>query len=81
MIDEDRPIVLVELDEVTEFFNKGDGEDELQNIEATFIRGNDEEFVMEYYFNPPRNPKAEIMQWLDKMKLREDTIHIHTDFS
>lgn len=80
MIDEDRPIVLVELDEVTEFFNKGDGEDELQNIEATFIRGNDEEFVMEYYFNPPRNPKAEIMQWLDKMKLREDTIHIHTDF-
>lgn len=80
MIDEDRPIVLVELDELTEFFDKGDGEDELQNIEATFIRGNDEEFVMEYYFNPPRNPKAEIMQWLDKMKLREDTIHIHTDF-
>lgn len=80
MIDEDRPIVLVELDELTEFFDKGDGEDELQNIEATFIRGNDEEFVMEYYFNPPKNPKAEIMQWLDKMKLREDCIHIHTDY-
>lgn len=80
MIDEDRPIVLVELDELTEFFDKGDGEDELQNIEATFIRGNDEEFVMEYYFNPPKNPKVEIMLWLDKMKLREDVIHIHTDF-
>ena len=80
MIDEDRPIVLVELDELTEFFDKGDGEDELQNIEATFIRGNDEEFVMEYYFNPPKNPKADIMIWLEKMKLREDVIHVHTDY-
>lgn len=80
MIDEDRPIVLVELDELTEFFDKGDGEDELQNIEATFIRGNDEEFVMEYYFNPPKNPKAPIMEWLNKMILREDCIHVHTDY-
>ncbi len=80
MIDEDRPIVLVELDELTEFFDKGEGEDELQNIEATFIRGNDEEFVMEYYFNPPRNPKAPIMEWLNKMILREDCIHVHVDY-
>lgn len=80
MIDEDRPIVLVELDELTEFFDKGDGEDELQNIEATFIRGNDEEFVMEYYFNPPKNPKAPVMEWLNKMILREDCIRIHTDY-
>lgn len=80
IIDEDRPIVLVELDELTEFFDKGDGEDELQNIEATFIRGNDEEFVMEYYFNPPRNPKAPIMEWVDKMILREDCIRVHTDY-
>lgn len=80
MIDESRPIVLVELDELTEFFDKGDGEDEIQNIEATFVRGNDEEFVMEYYFNPPKNPKAPIMEWLNKMILREDCIHIHTDY-
>lgn len=80
MIDEDRPIVLVELDELTEFFDKGDGEDEIQNIEATFIRGNDEEFVMEYYFNPPKNPKAPIMEWLNKMILRKDCIRIHTDY-
>lgn len=80
MIDEDRPIVLVEIDELTEFFDKGDGEDELQNIEATFIRGNNEDFVIEYYFNPPKNPKAPIMEWLSKMKRREDTIHIHVDY-
>lgn len=80
MIDDDRPIVLVILDELTEFFDKGDGEDELQNIEATFIRGNDEGFVMEYYFNPPKNPKSPIMKWLDKMKLRPDSVHVHTNF-
>ena len=80
MIDEDRPIVLVALDELTEFFDKGDGEDEIQNIEATFIRGNDDEFVMEYYFNPPKNPKAPIMEWVAKMELREDCIHVHTDY-
>lgn len=80
MIDEDKPIKLVILDELTEFFDKGDGEDEIQNIEATFIRGNDDEFCMEYYFNPPKNPKAEIMQWVDKMCKRKDCIRIHTDY-
>lgn len=80
MIDEDRPIVLVEIDEVTEFFDKGDGEDELQNIEATFVRGNDENFTIEYYFNPPKNPKAPIMEWCSKMETRPDTIRIHVDY-
>ena len=80
MIDEDKPIKLVILDELTEFFEKGDGEDEIQNIEATFIRGNDDEFCMEYYFNPPKNPKSEIMQWTEKMCQRNDCIRIHTDY-
>lgn len=80
MIDEDKPIKLVEIDELTEFFDKGDGEDELTNIEATFVRGNDEEFCMEYYFNPPQNPKAPVMQWTDKMVQRPDCLRIHTDY-
>ena len=42
IIDESKPIKLVLIDEVNEFFEQGEGEDELQNIEATFIRGNDE---------------------------------------
>lgn len=80
MIDESKPIKRVVIDEVTEFFDKGDGEDELANIEATFIRGNDDEFQMIYLFNPPKNPKAPIMQWLNKMKLRPDVLHIHVDY-
>ena len=34
IIDEDKPIKLVILDELTEFFDDGEGEDELLNIEA-----------------------------------------------
>ena len=50
MIDENKPIKLVVLDELTEFFEKGDGEDEIANIEATFVRGNDDKFRMMYFF-------------------------------
>lgn len=80
MIDEEKPIKLVIVDELTEFFEKGDGEDELVNITATFVRGNDDEFCMEYYFNPPRNDKAPVMEWTHKMEQRADCIRIHTDY-
>lgn len=46
IIDEDKPIKLVILDELTEFFDDGEGEDELSNIEATFVRGNSSGFQM-----------------------------------
>lgn len=80
IIDEDRPIKLVVLDELTEFFEDGEGEDELSNIEATFVRGNDEEFQMLYLYNPPKNPNAPIVKWCRNMEKRQDTIHIHTDY-
>ena len=80
IIDEDKPIKLVILDEVTEFFDDGEGEDELLNIEATFARGNRGDFQMIYLFNPPKNPNSDIMKWLIKMKQRPDCIHIHTDY-
>lgn len=81
LIDENSPIRIVVLDELTEFFDQGDGEDEIQNITATFIRGNDAgDFQMLYLWNPPKNPKAPITQWMNKMAQRDDTIHIHTDY-
>ncbi|MBS6195471.1 MAG: PBSX family phage terminase large subunit [Clostridiales bacterium] len=80
IIDEEKPIKLVILDELTEFFDQGEGADELSNIEATFVRGNDEDFRMLYLFNPPKNPNAPIMDWLKNMKERKDTIHLHTDY-
>lgn len=80
IIDEDRPIKLVVLDELTEFFDDGEGEDEISNIEATFVRGNDEEFQMLYLYNPPKNPNAPIVEWCHKMEQREDTVHIHSTY-
>ena len=80
IIDEDKPIKLVIIDEATEFFDDGEGEDELANIEATFVRGNSSGFQMIYLYNPPKNPNAPINEWCKKMELREDCIHIHTDY-
>ena len=80
IIDEDKPIKLVVLDELTEFFDDGEGEDELQNIEATFIRGNAGDFQMLYLYNPPKNPNAPINKWCKKMERRPDCIHIHTTY-
>ncbi|MXP77244.1 PBSX family phage terminase large subunit [Lachnospiraceae bacterium WCA-9-b2] len=80
IIDEDKPIKLVILDELTEFFDDGEGEDELTNIEATFVRGNSSGFQMIYLYNPPKNPNAEINQWCKKMEKRGDCIHIHTTY-
>ena len=80
IIDEDKPIRLVILDELTEFFDVGEGEEELTNIEATFVRGNDESFRMLYLYNPPKNPNAPINVWCQKMALRSDTVHKHIDY-
>lgn len=80
IIDEDKPIKLVIIDEATEFFDDGEGEDELTNIEATFVRGNSAGFQMIYLYNPPKNPNAPINQWCKKMEKRKDCIHIHTDY-
>lgn len=81
MIDEKKPIKLVVIDEVSEFFTAGEGEDELQNIEATFIRGNDDFFQILYMFNPPKNPNAPVMDWLRRMEARPDAVHVHTDYT
>ncbi len=80
IIDEDRPIKLVIMDELTEFFDDGEGEDEILNIIATFARGNQGDFQMIYLFNPPKNPNSDIVKWVQKMGQRPDCIHIHTDY-
>lgn len=80
MIDEERTIKLVVLDEVTEFFDKGEGEEEISNITATFVRGNNSAFRMLYLFNPPRNDKAPVMKWVRKMERRKDCVRIHSTY-
>lgn len=80
VIDESRPIRVVVLDELTEFFDVGEGGDELENILATFVRGNDDDFQMIYLYNPPKNPNAAIVKWCRGMEERPDVIHVHVDY-
>lgn len=80
LIDEARPIRMVILDELTEFFTAGAGADEIQNIEATFIRGNTGGFQMIYLYNPPKNPASPILKWQQEMDARPDVLHIHTTY-
>lgn len=83
IIDEDRPIKFVVIDEISDFFDTatgGKGEDEIQNIEATFSRGNEGTFQILCLFNPPKNPNAPVNQWADKMAKRPDVLRVKADY-
>lgn len=82
MVDPLKPIKFVWIEELTEFFDKSleDGEDMLDNIEATFSRGNDDWFQMCYTFNPPRNPNHPVMRWLKKQEQRDDTLILNASY-
>ena len=94
MIDDDFNIETVTIDEVNEFFKMGydRGKEEIDNIKATFVRGNNEDnFKMFYMFNPPRNPKEPVMKWLEEKKYIHDkegnrlglnprTLHLHVTY-
>ena len=75
-IDEDAPIKLGWFEELTEF----DEPDQIDQIVATFSRGNDDWFCVLYSYNPPKNRFHWVNVWADKMKLRDDVLYSHTDY-
>lgn len=76
MIDENTPIKIIWFEELTEF----DSPDELDQIIATFTRGNDDWFIVLYSFNPPKNKYHWVNQWVEKMKQRPDCIVTQSDY-
>lgn len=64
LIDENSPIKLVWFEELTEF----DSPEDLDNIVATFSRGNDDWFSALYTFNPPKNKFDWVNQWVEEKK-------------
>lgn len=76
MIDEYNPIKIVWLEELTQF----DGEEEIANINATFVRGNDDWFITLYSWNAPQDLYHWIYVWLEKMQQRPDFIHTNTTY-
>lgn len=76
MIDENTPIKIVWFEELTEF---KDGE-ELEQIIATFSRGNDDWFISLFSYNPPKNKYHWVNQWAKQMKLRDDVLITDSDY-
>jgi phage terminase large subunit len=75
-IDEDAPIKMVWFEELTEFENS----DQIDQIVATFSRGNDDWFVTMYSYNPPKNRFHWVNLWADQMKQRDDVLYSHTNY-
>ena len=76
MIDEDAPIKILWFEELTEF----DSPDDIDQIIATFTRGNDDWFIVLYSYNPPKNKFNWVNQWAERMSKRKDCIVTHTDY-
>ena len=76
MIDEKTPIKIIWFEELTEF----DSPDEIDQIIATFTRGNDDWFIVLYSFNPPKNKFHWVNQWVEQMKQRTDCIITQSDY-
>lgn len=64
MVDEKNPIKIVWFEELTEF----DNEEELDQIIATFSRGNNDWFISLYSYNPPKNKFDWVNEWSIKKK-------------
>ena len=75
-IDEDAPIKMVWFEELTEF----DEPDQIDQIIATFSRGNDDWFITMYSYNPPKNRYHWVNIWADKMAQRDDVLVNHSDY-
>lgn len=76
MIDENTPIKIIWFEELTEF----DGPDEIDQIIATFTRGNDDWFIVLYSFNPPKNKYHWVNQWTEKMRQRPNCKITQSDY-
>lgn len=76
MIDEKTPIKILWFEELTEF----DSPDEIDQIIATFTRGNNDWFIVMYSFNPPKNKFHWVNQWTEKMSQRKDCIVTQSDY-
>lgn len=75
-IDENKLIKIVWFEELTGWDNSED----IDQIVATFTRGNNDWFMALYSYNPPKNKFSWINKWCESMKLRDDCLVSETDY-
>lgn len=76
MIDDANPIKMVWFEELTEF----DNQDILDQIIATFSRGNMDWFICLYSYNPPKNRYHWVNLWVENQKQRDGILVTSTDY-
>jgi phage terminase large subunit len=76
MIDESNPIKIVWFEELTEF----DNQDILDQIIATFSRGNMDWFISLYSYNPPKNRYHWVNLWVENQRHRDGVKATSTDY-
>lgn len=76
MVDENKLIKIVWFEELTGWTNIED----VEQIETTFIRGNDDWFMSLYSYNPPKNKFAWVNEWCDQVSEREGYLVSSTDY-
>lgn len=77
MIDERNPVKILWFEELTEF----NGPDEIDQIIATFTRGNNDWFIVLYSYNPPKNKFHWVNIWEEQMRKRKDCIVTSSDYT
>lgn len=75
-IDEEKLIKIVWFEEATGWDNSED----IDQIIATFTRGNNDWFIALYSFNPPKNKFNWINKWCEQMSKRNDALISSTDY-
>lgn len=76
MIDENTPIKIVWFEELTGFKD----EEQIEQIIATFSRGNNDWFISLFSFNPPKNKYDWVNEWVEKMSKRDDVLITESDY-
>lgn len=76
MIDENKLIKITWFEELTGFKD----EDTIDQIKATFTRGNNDWFMALYSYNPPKNKYDWVNQWKEKHIGDDDYLFSHTDY-
>ncbi len=75
-IDEDKLIKIVWFEELTGFKD----EETIEQIKATFTRGNNDWFMALYSFNPPKNKFDWVNKWAESKKGLKDYLIHHSDY-
>ena len=75
-IDEDKLIKIVWFEELTGFKD----EETIEQIKATFLRGNNDWFIALYSYNPPKNKFHWVNKWCDSKEGLKDWLIHHSDY-